>query len=116
MVLDGEERAGPLRGPLEHDGVHHVVDVHDVGRESGHEVVEIDRGGLARLEARAEIQRAGQGRGALVLADRETKLVVGRQRLEDSQEPGVRPAAVGPPVREVQDPHGSREDSPGRDS
>ena len=105
VILDGEHRARPGRGPLEDDRVHHVVDVHDVGHEAGQEIVEIHRGRLARLEARADVHRARRREGTVVLPHHQAHLVVHREALEDSREPGVGAPSIRPPVRQVQDPH-----------
>ena len=43
VILHREQRVGTPSGPLEGHGVHHVVDVDDLGGERPHERVEIDR-------------------------------------------------------------------------
>ena len=86
--------------------------MHDVGDEVAHDVVERDSDRLAGLEPRPHVERAGRGQGPVVLAHHEADLVVVGEGLDDTEHPGVGPAAVGQPVGDVQDAHAPGEDSP----
>ena len=110
MVLNGEHLLYRAQGAhlLQSFGVHHGVNVDDVGRKRAHDMRQGNRGSIPRVES-LDLQRfARRSNTAIIPPDGEPHVVLAYLMRDHSEQMPIRAAAIGQAVAQVENSHRSR--------